>query len=85
MPKDKEIFLFLRSPKLVEMHTLDLLESLTAGANATHFFLDEVWDLSEQGGWNMIAAALRVSSHERNTLFWTFSFLTKPSLGSILS
>lgn len=30
-------------------------------------FLGEVWDLPERGGWNMIAAALRVSSHERNT------------------
>ena len=30
MPKDKEIFLFLRSPKLVEMHTVHLLESLMA-------------------------------------------------------
>lgn len=36
VPKDKEIFLFLRSPKLVEMHTLHLLESLMA-ANATIF------------------------------------------------
>jgi len=30
VPKDKEIFLFLRSPKLVEMHTVHLLESLMA-------------------------------------------------------
>lgn len=85
VPKDKEIFLFLRSPKLVEMHTLHLLESLMAAANATHFFLGEVWDLPERGGWNMIAAALRVSSHERNTLFWASSFLMKPSLGRTLS
>lgn len=49
------------------------------------FFLGEVWDLPERGGWNMIAAALRVSSHERNTLFWASSFLMKPSLGRTLS
>lgn len=58
--------------------------TLSAGANATHFFLDEVWDLPERGGWNTIAAALRVSSHERNILFGAFSFLVKPSLGRTL-